>query len=389
MNTYACDFHIHIGQALLKPVKITASKRLTLKNVLFHALHIKGLQVITIIDGACDHVMTEVRQAVDAKLLEPVDNGGWLYEKKLLVLLGAEVEIFDKHRKGAAHFGCWFGDKASLNDFHSWLKTVQSNTTLSSQMARINADTLIAQTKARNGIFVVHHAFTPFRGVLGACVDRLSDCFSEPSLIDALELGLSADSDMADRVADLSNYTFLSNSDAHSLRSIAREFNLLRMEELSMHEVRMALGRQNGRYVKMNCGLHPGHGKYYRTRCRVCGEVMTTTSSVCSCGDAKGHIYGVLDRISDIADYSVPKHPVHRPVYRHRVPLIDIPGVGPKNYQRLLDYYGSELNAEAFASEVELRNIFGHKLSTSIVNALHSKGTWVEGGGGRYGKLRV
>lgn len=389
MNTYAADFHVHIGQALGKPVKITASKSLTLENVLYHALHVKGLQVITVIDGVCDHVLTEVKAAVACNLLQPVKHGGWLYDGKLLVLLGSEVELFNRERGGAAHFGCWFGTEDSLVDFQAWLKTVQTNTSLSSQMARTTPDMLVRETKMRNGLFVVHHAFTPFRGVLGACVNRLADYFDDPTLIDAIELGLSADSDMADRISELSRYTFLSNSDAHSLRTVAREFNLLQMTDLSMSEVAMALARQNGRRVSMNCGLHPAHGKYYRTRCRRCDEMVTSAHQVCSCLHDKQHIYGVLDRVIDISNYDTPQHPTHRPPYRHRVPLIDIPGVGSKIYEKLLSYYGTELNAESCINERDVQRIVGARLAQSISKAYQSEVDWVEGGGGRYGKLRV
>ena len=42
-----------------------------------------------------------------------------------------------------------------------------------------------------------------------------------PEYIDAIELGLSSDTNMADGIAELHSYSFLSNSDAHSLGKIA------------------------------------------------------------------------------------------------------------------------------------------------------------------------
>lgn len=387
MKEYFCDFHIHIGEALGKPVKIAAGRTLTLKNALFHARYVKGLDVITLIDGVCDHVLTEVTQAVLAGELCPAEGGGYLYGDGLLVLLGAEVELTGNKRGAAAHFGCWFGDLEQASDFNQWLKTVQTNTTLSSQRARTDVEQLALETHVRNGVFVVHHAFTPFKGLLGACVDRLSDYFPDVSVVDALELGLSSDTFMADRVSELESITFLSNSDAHGLNNIAREYNVLQMESPSFEEVRFALHHLSGRGVVLNCGLHPQHGKYFRTRCRKCDEIITSTHPMCSCTNAKGHVNGVFDRLIDIADRNTPVHPTHRPLYRHRIPLRDIPGLGPSAYEKLIHAYHSELALEREASEEELIHIVGPKLASAIVKALSGQGNWVEGGAGTYGKF--
>lgn len=387
LNEYFCDFHIHIGEALGKPVKIAAGRTLTLKNALYHARCVKGLDVVTIIDGVCDNVLTEVTQAVSSGELRPAKGGGYLYGDGLLVLLGSEVEITGKKRGAAAHFGCWFSDLEQAKDFNQWLKTVQTNTSLSSQKARTDVDQLALQTHQRGGIFVVHHAFTPFKGLFGSCVDRLSDFFSDVSVIDALELGLSSDTDMADRVSELESITFVSNSDAHGLSNIAREYNVVRMASPSFEEVRWALHRINGRGVVLNYGLHPQHGKYFRTRCRKCDEMITPMHPTCSCGNAQGHVYGVSNRLIDIADKDAPFHPDHRPVYRHRIPLRDIPGVGPGTYEKLIHAYHSELAVERAASERELIDIVGPKLASVIIKALNGEGSWLEGGAGTYGKF--
>ena len=51
--------------------------------------------------------------------------------------------------------------------------------------------------------------------------------------IPAIELGLSSDTFLADEISELEDKTFLTNSDAHSLPKIAREYNKLSVEDIS------------------------------------------------------------------------------------------------------------------------------------------------------------
>ncbi|MCU6339923.1 endonuclease Q family protein, partial [Enterobacter quasiroggenkampii] len=86
-------------------------------------------------------------------------------------------------------------------------------------------------------------------------------------IIDAVELGLSADTEMAGCISELDRFTLLTNSDAHSLSKIAREFNSLAMASPTFKEWAMALRREAGRGVTANYGLNPRLGKYHRTSC--------------------------------------------------------------------------------------------------------------------------
>lgn len=384
LKAYDADFHIHIGRALGKPVKIAAGASLTLENLLHHAAYVKGLDVVTVIDGVCDNVLLEVERLVDEGQLTPVAGGGLLFRDRLLVLLGAEVELSGP-TGGAAHFGCWFPDVLRAKDFNGWLKTVQKNTQLSSQRAYTDAVALAAQTHERDGLFIVHHAFTPFKGLLGNCVRQVGD-FLDIHQVDALELGLSSDSSMADRLSELSELTFVTNSDAHGVKTIAREYNRVRMQGLNFAEVAKVLHREAGRGIEANYGLHPQQGKYYRTRCRVCDELVAGNGA-CRCATDKHHVYGVKDRLDDISDLVEPAHPAHRPEYVHHVPLCDIPGVGPTAYRKLLEAYGTELAIRRTADESTLTDVVGERLGIVIARALRGEFTWEAGGAGTYGKI--
>jgi len=92
----------------------------------------------------------------------------------------------------------------------------------------------------------------------------LSECYQEKAdRIRFIELGLSADSDYADRIAELSDKTFLSNSDAHSPRTnkLAREFNQMEVEGCSYQEIALAICREKGRGPTLNAGFSREEGK--------------------------------------------------------------------------------------------------------------------------------
>jgi len=265
--------------------------------------------------------------------------------------------------------------------------------------------------QAAGAIFVPAHAFTPHKSPYGICVRRLTEMFGpgtagfslpEPpmgtagfslhggglSQLAAVELGLSADSYLADRIAELASLTFLSNSDAHSLPKIAREYNVLLLEEPSFQDVVMALRREQGRKVIANYGLDPRLGKYHRTFCPKCEQVAHTPPPALTCPLCGGTdiVKGVLDRIAEIADYPEPRPPDHRPPYHYQVPLQFLPGIGAVALGKLLNRFGTEMRVlhETEANELEL--VVGTKLAGLIVQARQGTLPLLAGGGGRYGK---
>ncbi|MDQ0188425.1 TIGR00375 family protein [Alicyclobacillus cycloheptanicus] len=386
LQTFYCDFHIHVGRALGKPVKMAAAPSLTFEALCAHARTEKGLDIVTVIDGVCTGVLAEVRDLAARGTLAPLaDGGGLRHENGLTIFLGAEVECAGPHG-GAAHFGCWFGDIDAAADFSAWLATVQKNPSLSSQRARTDAFDLQRQTHQRHGLFIVHHAFTPHKGLYGACVRRLGDMV-DPAHVDALELGLSADTDMADCVSELAAQTFLSNSDAHSLPKIAREYNALMLEAPTFAEVGLALWRTGGRRVAANYGLPPSLGKYHRTYCLDCGRLWAAGAAACACGSQR-KVNGVYDRFLEIRDHAFPVSPSHRPPYVHQIPLEFIPGLGPAARQRLLAAFGTEMNVLHRADAAALAEVVGPTLAARIDDARAGRVLLQTGGGGIYGKVQ-
>ena len=124
----------------------------------------------------------------------------------------------------------------------------------------------------------------------------LTEVFN-PELIDGIELGLSSDTNMADEIKELHTYTFLSNSDAHSLAKIAREYQAIAMKEPTFNELKKALTKEDGREIVANYGLDPLLGKYHQTVCEnVSSRSILRKKNVKTVG-TKRLLKGVADRI--------------------------------------------------------------------------------------------
>lgn len=62
------------------------------------------------------------------------------------------------------------------------------------------------------------------------------------------------DTHMASHVSELNAYCFLTNSDAHSLGKIGREYNKLKMKHASFKEFSLALKGEEGRQLPQTTG---------------------------------------------------------------------------------------------------------------------------------------
>jgi len=88
---------------------------------------------------------------------------------------------------------------------------------------------------------------------------------------------------MASQLGELDEKAFLSNSDAHSLSKMGREYNIFEMEEANYEEILKAFKGIDGRKIKANFGLDPKLGKYHRTYCLVCDSVIKEDPPVLKC----------------------------------------------------------------------------------------------------------
>jgi uncharacterized protein (TIGR00375 family) len=388
MKEYFLDLHIHIGRTKGgQAVKITASRDLTLFSIIREAAERKGIDIIGIIDASSPPVLDEFRELVKRGELTPLDRGGLSYQGKVTILLGAEVETSGPSG-GTAHFGIWLPDLERMGEFSRWLANRVTNPVLSSQRANTTASELQRVADDFGGMFIINHAFTPHKSVYGNCVASAREML-DLSRVTALELGLSSDSDLADLLSELQDITFVSNSDAHSLAKIGREYNRIIIQSPSFEEVKKSLLRQEGRSVTANYGLTPALGKYHRTYCLQCKQIATNPPPVIQCPKCESAhvVLGVIDRIHEIADRKKPVHPAHRPPYYYQVPLEFIPKIGKRTIDKLLAEFGTEMNILHRATEDDLARIVGERIANDIVLARTGRLPLVTGGGGKYGRV--
>ncbi len=395
MKDYFVDLHVHIGRTSAgRRVKYAAANNLTFENIAEECVFRKGIDVVGIIDCSSPGVISDMRNLVDRGLARELPDGGILYREKLCIIPGAEIETDEAGEKGSCsgHTINFFPSLKAISEFSTVMKKYIRNINLSSQKAHMPARELQTIVEQFEGILVPAHAFTPHKSYYGNCTDRLSKIFGEGyERIIAVELGLSADTDLADKIFELEGKTFISNSDAHSLPKIAREYNLVTMENPSFDELIKALKREEGRKVKANYGLNPKLGKYHRTFCEKCnekvpGKMPVTKCDKCGSADV---VVGVLDRIDVIKDKNVTQHPGHRPPYVHQVPLEYIPGLGEKTIRKLIERFGSEMNILHFAGREELEEVVKGGIAENIIKAREGKLEIEAGGGGIYGSIKI
>src|SRR5699024_3441584 len=149
-------------------------------------------------------------------------------------------------------------------------------------------------------------------------------------------------------------YTYVSNSDAHSLAKIAREYQEIQMKEPSFKEFLWALHAVQGRKITRNFGMNPQLGKYYTTVCDTCLDPVPVNEKVCpNCGSKK-IIKGVYDRIKELGRE---RSKINRPPYLHQVPLEYLPSLGPKTFTKLLQRFGTEMYIIHQAKQMEIEEI--------------------------------
>ena len=388
------DLHVHIGRTESgKPVKITAAKSLNFANIAKECADRKGINIVGIIDCASPYVIEDIEKFLKTGEAYELENGGIIYKDKVCIILGSEVETSEKGRNGksgAAHNLCYFPHLKDIKAFSNEMSKHIKNITLSTQRSDISGYELIDIVEKYNGILIPAHIFTPFKSYYGNCVDRLTDVFKEKyDKIFAVELGLSSDTFLADEISELENKTFVTNSDAHSLPKIAREYNKLQIADFSFEEVVKALKNIDGRKVLANYGLDPKLGKYHRTYCDNCNCVIETKEpvEVCPKCGSKKVTFGVFDRIELIKDKKVTKSPANRPPYIYQVPLGFIPGVGGKTIDKLLDNFETEMNILHRLSKDDIEAVAGKKVADAIEKARTGNAKVQSGGGGNYGKI--
>jgi len=388
LSKYFVDLHIHIGSTLENhPVKITASRKLNLMNIIEECVYRKGIDIIGIVDCASPRVLKDLDSLIKKEDLFELKGGGLSYREQLTIIPGVEVESCEANG-GRGHYLSFFPTLLQVKEFSRFLSASIKNINLSTQQSYLPAQKLGETTNRLGGIFLPAHAFTPHKSLFGSCGDSLESVFSDyASNIKVIELGLSSDSQMADTIAELNKLTFISNSDAHSLEKIGREYNIFELEESSYTGIKQALYQEKGRIIA-NYGLDPKLGKYHRSFCERCKNIVNTTIPVVSCPQclSPNIIKGVYDRLFEIGDMNSAS-PKNRPPYYYQIPLAFLPNIGSKTIKKLIDNFGTEMEVLHTIEFENIKEVVGAKVANTIDMARKGQMVISPGGGGIYGKI--
>ncbi|MBI5001589.1 MAG: TIGR00375 family protein [Euryarchaeota archaeon] len=349
----------------------------------------KGISLLG--TGDCLHPewLREIRESCE-------ESDGIFSMGKVHFLLQTEVE--DNHR---VHHIIFFPEFSSVEGFIEALKGRHSPLSSDGRPKMHMGGAEIAQAALDNGAMIgPSHAFTPWTGMY-AHHDSLASCYGDQAgKVHFAELGLSADSDYADRIPEMRRLAFLTNSDAHSPypTRIAREFNRIEMKAPSFAELRKAILHEGGRKFVLNVGLPPQEGKYNESACIKCLTHYALDQAKalrwrCRCGGVIKK--GVRDRVEELSDSREPKHPAHRPPYLHLIPLGEIItkalGVANPNskevdeaWSAIVGKFGSEVAALV---DAPINEIQPKEVAEAIAMFREGRVRLIPGGGGQYGQV--
>ena len=434
MDIFSADLHIH------SPHSIAVSKSLNLDTML-ETCKKKGLKIL----GTGDILQPDWLKYMESNL-EKEKDGSFSY-KDMFFILQTEIEDIE-----SIHHVVLFPDFYSVKEIQKKLKPYSRNILDEwGGRPRVNLSPpeLVDTISGSGGILGPAHAFTPFKAIFRqGKFETLKDCYQDTvKKVYFLELGLSANTNLADKLESLKNITFLSNSDAHSQdpRSLGREFNKFDIDNPSFEELLLALMRKDNRKITLNVGLNPKLGKYYNMFCYKCRrriifkKAKKTTASIFNqystsetfviyysndpntakkqyinqvaknkmvCPACKEELkknfkvkLGVSERIENISTFEETKHPDHRPKYIDAIPLIDIirsvKGIKSSTSKTVLNTYNKIIQELGKEFEI-LIDIPINKIEefdptiASVISALrNNKIEYIPGGGGTYGQINL
>ena len=379
------DADLHIHSRYSKAV----SKAMTIPNLAENA-RFKGLGVV----GTGDILNPKWEEEL-LKYAKKVDEG--TYERNgVRFILTAEVE--DRKR---VHHVLIFPNIETVREMREELGRYSEDIRTEGRPHLSLSAAEIADLANELGVLIgPAHAFTPWTSLYKE-YDSLREAY-DGAKVHFLELGLSADSEMADRIKAHHKLTYLSNSDAHSPmpHRLGREFNRFEVEEPTFEEIRKAVLRRGGRRIVLNAGLDPRLGKYHLTACSRCYTKYSPEEARAfrwKCPRCGGRIKkGVHDRIMELADTE--ERPKDRPPYLRLAPLAEIiamvigKGVETKSvraiWERFLKEFGSEIRVLV---DVPVENIaeIHEEVAKAVWAYRNGRLIVIPGGGGKYGEIRL
>ncbi|ABR56895.1 PHP domain protein [Methanococcus aeolicus Nankai-3] len=384
------DLHIHSRYSK------GTSKFMNIENIIKYGKK-KGLEIIG--TGDCLH-------PIYLKEIKHHNNSNNL-------LLTTEIE--DENR---IHHLIFIPNISKVEELRELLKTYSKNIDGEGRpKVVLNGKELFKIIKEIEGLIGPAHAFTPYTSIYKS-FNSIYDCYYEKP--DFLELGLSADTEMANSIEELKDIPFLSNSDAHSFypHRLGREFNRIEINNLgnfehNFEEIKQVLknknyndanNKDNKNKIIANYGLDPALGKYYLTACSRCYlryNINDAKQLNYKCAECGGRIKkGVLDRSRELQNNNNNNNNnlPDRPPYHKIIPLSQIislsinKNIGTKAvdsiWQQYIEAYGNEITVLININIEDLKKI-NEKVGKIIYLFRKNKIYIYPGGGGEYGKISI
>jgi uncharacterized protein (TIGR00375 family) len=380
------DLHIHSHFSYNKNIQMnikTISKEAPLK----------GIDVVA--TGDCLH-KGWIREI---KTCNIIDDGTYELNGTRFIL---STEIEDKNN---VHHLLYFPSLSVVEEFKEIIKKNSTNLEKAGKpILNLSGKEIASLTKDFDTLIGPAHSFTPWTSIY-AHHNSLKECYGDLiNYISFIELGLSANSDLADRILELHRLTFLTNSDSHNPHPVrfAREFNKFEVKDAIYDEIKKAILRKGGRKPVLNVGLPPQEGKYYNSACESCYtqysiEEAEKRNWKCDCG--KYIKKGVKDRIEGRATFPEPQHPYHRPPYLHIIPLSEIitKAIGQRNpftkisYKRwieMISVFGNEIDVLFDVDINDIAKVTVPAITEAIQVFREGNVIIIPGGGGKYGCIK-
>ncbi|MCK5547415.1 MAG: TIGR00375 family protein [Thermoplasmata archaeon] len=379
------DLHIH-GR-----YSGAVSEKMTIKNLARESGK-KGIQLL----GTGDCLHPKWRREFEH--FQEIDEGTFELDGTRFVMT---TEVEDSSR---VHHILIFPSTGAVDAFRKKISKSSKNIDTDGRPnVSLGGEEIAQHAKDVDALIGASHAFTPWTSMY-AYHDSLKSLYG--GLVDYvsfIELGLSADTNYADRIGELADVTFLTNSDAHSPYPVrlAREFNRFEMDDNDYNSLKKAILRKGNNKSILNVGLPPQEGKYNETACTRCYthyemERAKLKKWRCRCGGLIKK--GVRDRIEELSDHPRPVHPDHRPEYVHLIPLAEIirNALGLSTpfakkvfevWNGLIKRFGDEISVLVDAGMDDIKDNTSDEIAQVVKLFRENKIMVKPGGGGQYGRI--
>ena len=396
MKTYNTDLHYH------SPYAAACSKNISIP-VLAKEAKLKGLNLLT----TADILHPIWSKHVKDNLLE--EDGCYFFkedkdkpkEKRTYFILGVEVETTKR-----VHHLLYFKNWEHLEKFRKKILPYSSDMEKyggGRPRLSLTHKQLLDMCIEFDVPLGPAHAFTPYFGVYSH-YNSLEEAYGENwKKIKFIELGLSADTNLANVIPDIKNLSFFSFSDSHSPKSfrIGREYVAMQLEKPNFDSFIALLDRKKEHKVLYNIGYNPQEGKYNATACRTCAQIYSLEQAISNnwrCIKCKGIIKkGVKDRIKEVAvaqGNKELKKQIDRPDYRYLIPLAQVIQIAIKQknilHKTVLEIYDkfvskhTEIDTMQKVPEEELKKI-DENITKYIIAFRNNYVVFRSGGAGHYG----